>query len=76
MANTPFVDEDKREKFQTFMNKTITKNFQEKIREYIFPYKNQDKEKLNNSGFIILKFDSFEEAKMAALAMYFIFFIY
>ncbi len=70
VGNTPFVEEEKRDKFQMFMNKTITKNFGDKIREYIFPYRNEDKEAMNNKGFIILKFDSFEEAKMAALAMY------
>lgn len=51
------------------MCKTIIKNFQDKIKEIIFPYTDDHKDLLNNSGFIILKFDSYEEAKLAASAM-------
>jgi hypothetical protein len=51
------------------MNKTITKNFQEKIREIIFPYSDEDKNHLKDSGFVLLKFDSYEEAKLAAIAL-------
>jgi len=49
--------------------KTITKNFNDKIRDIVFPYTDEDIPSLNGSGFIIFKFDSYEEAKLAASAM-------
>ena len=69
MANTNVVESEKREKYKVFLSKSITKNFQDKIREVIFPYADEDIPKLNGSAFIILKFDSYEEAKLAASAM-------
>lgn len=70
MSNTNIVEEEKREKFKQFLSKTITKNFTDKIREIVFPYTDADIPKLDGSGFIIFKFDSYEEAKQAATAMY------
>ena len=68
MANTPFVEEEKRDKFKVFMGKKLGE-LNEKIREYIFPYINADKEYFDNNAFLILKFDSFEDAKLAAAAL-------
>ena len=65
MTNTPFVEEEKREKFQVFLKKKLGE-LSEKIKEYIFPYKNDDKAVLGNDALLIFKFDSYEEAKMAA----------
>ncbi len=68
MANTPFVEEDKRDKFKVFLGKKLGE-ISEKIRDYIFPYKNEDKAVLGNDAMLFLKFDSFEEAKLAASAL-------
>jgi hypothetical protein len=68
VTNTPFVEEEKREKFQVFMKKKLGE-INEKIKDYIFPYKNEDKAILGNDGLLILRFDSYEEAKMAAIAL-------
>ncbi len=68
MTNTPFVDEEKRDKFKIFMGKKLG-DINEKIKEFIFPYKNEDKAVLQNDALLILKFDSYEEAKMAAIAL-------
>ena len=68
MANTPFVEIEKRDKFRAFMGKKLGE-INEKIREYIFPYSNEDKAYFDNNAFLILKFDSFEDAKMAASAL-------
>lgn len=69
LSNTNIIEEEKREKFKTFLAKTITKNFADKIKEIEFPYTNADIPKLNGAGFIIFKFDSYEEARSAAAAM-------
>jgi hypothetical protein len=50
------------------MNKTITKNFGDKVKDVIFPYSDSDKDRLP-SAFLLLKFDSYEEAKLAAKAL-------
>jgi hypothetical protein len=68
VTNTPFVEEEKREKFQVFMKKKLGE-INEKIRDYIYPYKNEDKAILGNDALLILRFDSYEEAKMAATAL-------
>ena len=68
MSNTPFVEEEKREKFKAFLAKKFGE-LSEKIREYIFPYSNEDKAVIGNDAIVILKFDSFEEAKSAAAAL-------
>ena len=65
LANTPFIEEEKREKFKGFLNKTITKDFEKIIKEFIFPYSDQDKDK-HNVWIVLLKLDSYEEAKMVA----------
>lgn len=69
VSNTNIVELEKREKFKAFLAKTITKNFQDKIRDVIFPYTDEDIPKLDGSGFIIFKLDSYEEAKLAASSM-------
>jgi hypothetical protein len=66
VTNTPFVERDKQEKFKLFINKKLIMNFQDKVRDIIFPYSDSDKDRLANSAFILLKFDSYEEAKLAA----------
>ena len=68
MCNTPFVEEEKRDKFKVFLGKKLGE-LNEKIREYIFPYSNQDKAALGNDAVLVIKFDSFEEAKLAATAL-------
>jgi len=69
VSNTNIIESEKRDKFKQFLAKTITKNFQDKIREIIFPYTDEDIPKLEGTGFIIFKFDSYEEAKLASSAM-------
>ncbi len=68
MTNTPFVEEEKREKFQVFMKKKLGE-LNEKIHEYIFPYKNEDKSVLGADAVLILKFASYEDAKLASIAL-------
>lgn len=68
MTNTPFVEEEKRDKFKLFLNKKLGE-LSAKIRDYIFPYVNEDKAVLGNDGLLVIKFDSFEEAKLAASAL-------
>jgi hypothetical protein len=51
------------------MNKSILKNFHEKVREIIFPYSDNDRNTINDSAFVLLRFDSYEEAKLAANAL-------
>jgi hypothetical protein len=65
----PFVDEDKRDKFKMYMNKKVGEDIEKKIKEYIFPYSNEDKEYFGNNAFLILKFGSYEEAKLASNAL-------
>ncbi len=69
MGNTPFVEEEKRDKFKVFLNKKFGPELSEKIKDYIYPYTNDDKAQLENNAFILLKFDSYEEAKLAANAL-------
>ena len=68
VTNTPFVEEAKREKFQVFFNKKVA-SFKDKIKEFIFPYKDEDKDKLKESAMILLRFETNEEAKLAASAL-------
>jgi hypothetical protein len=68
VTNIPFVEKEKQEKFKELVKK-LAKNFSEKIKEFIFAYEDSDKDKLKNTGFLILKFDSYEEAKMASAAL-------
>jgi len=75
IANTPFVEEEKREKFKTFLNKTITKDFQGIIKDFIFPYSDADKD-LHKIWLLILKVDTFEEAKLVANSLYYSFYLF
>jgi hypothetical protein len=68
VTNTPFVEEEKRDKFKLFLNKKLGE-LSAKIRDYIFPYINADKAVLGNDALLVIKFDSFEEAKLAATAL-------
>jgi hypothetical protein len=65
----PFVEEEKRDKFKMYMNKKLGEDMEKKIKEYIFPYSNDDKDYFANNSFIILKFGSYEEAKLASIAL-------
>jgi len=65
----PFVEEEKRDKFKMYMNKKVGEDIEKKIKEYIFPYTNEDKDYFGNNSFIILKFGSYEEAKLASVAL-------
>jgi hypothetical protein len=69
LLNTIFVEEAKQERFITFLKKKVVGDFQEYIKEYIFPYKDSDKEKMGNSAMIILKMESIEIATKAAEAL-------
>jgi hypothetical protein len=69
VGNTPFVEEEKRDKFKLFLAKKFGSELSDKIREYIYPYVNSDKAQLDNNAILILKFDSYEEAKLAAIAL-------
>ena len=69
LINTPFVEEAKRDKFKTFMAKKVAVNFKDRIKDYIFPYTDADKDKLKDGAMIMLQFESNEEAKLAAQAL-------
>ena len=68
LLNTPFVEEEKREKFKKLLN-IKAENFKDTIKNYIFPYTNKDKEKMNNLGMVIIEFETNEQAKLAAKAL-------
>jgi hypothetical protein len=65
----PFVEEEKRDKFKLYMSKKVGEDIEKKIKEYIFPYSNEDKDYFQNNALIILKFGSYEEAKLASIAL-------
>jgi hypothetical protein len=65
----PFIDELNKEKFKTFMGMKFGEDLKNKIQDYIFPYDDSDKEYLINKAFVILKFSSYEEAKLASIAL-------
>ena len=69
ILNTPFVPEEKRANFKVFLEKKTFSNFKTYIKEYIFPYKNEDKEKLDNNGILIIKVESIEIASKIASAL-------
>ena len=68
LLNTPFVEEEKREKFKKLLN-IKADNFKDTIKNYIFPYTNKDKEKMNNLGMVMIEFETNEQAKLAAKAL-------
>ena len=69
ILNTPFVPVEKRENFKQFLEKKSFSKFKELIKEYIFPYKDSDKDKLNNNGILIIKLDSIENSYKVAEAL-------
>lgn len=69
LINTPFVEKAKRDKFKLYLEKKITTKFKEMIKEYIFPYEDEDKEKMDSTGIVLMEFYSNEQAKSAAKAM-------
>ncbi len=71
LANIPFVEEEKRDKFKNFLlEKKFPKEIKQRelIKEFIFPYKNDDKSKYA-SWLLILKLDNYESAKLVANSM-------
>jgi hypothetical protein len=69
VTNMPFVEEEKRDKFKVYMSKKVGDDLASKIQDYIFPYSNDDKDYFNNNSLLIIKFETFEEAKLAAIAL-------
>ena len=69
LLNTPFIEEAKRAKFTTYMEKRVVSKFKDIIQDYIFPYKNSDKEELGNNAILIIKMISADEAINAAKAL-------
>ena len=69
ILNTPFVPVEKRANFKVFLEKKTFSNFKTYIKEYIFPYKNEDQKKLDNSGILIIKVESIEIASKIASAL-------
>ena len=69
VLNTPFIDEAKRKKYQVFLERKSLKDFKDFVKEYIFPYKDSDKDKLGDNAILILKMDSVEYAIKAAEAL-------
>lgn len=66
IINTPFIVEEKKDKYRLFIEKKILIFFKDAVKEYIYPYKNSDREKLGNRGILLLKFESAEYANEAA----------
>jgi WD40 repeat protein len=60
ILNTPFINEEKREKYKLFLKAKVFNTFKDCIKEYIFPYKNSDEEKLGNNAILILKMESLD----------------
>ena len=49
ILNTPFVPVEKRANFKVFLEKKTFSSFKNYIKEYIFPYQDSDKDKLENN---------------------------
>ena len=65
LANTPFIEASKRDKFKEFLNKTITKDFKDMIKEFTFPYTDEEKDNYK-IWIVLLKLETYEEAKLVA----------
>ena len=69
ILNMPFVPVEKRENFKIFLEKKSFAQFKKYIKEYIFPYKDSDKDDLGNNGILIVKAESIEISSKIALAL-------
>jgi len=69
ILNTPFVPVEKRANFKLFLEKKTFASFKAYIKEYIFPYKDSDKDNLNNNGILIIKVESIELSYKIAQAL-------
>ena len=67
--NMPFVEEEKRPNFKKWLEKHSFSDFKDYIKEYIFPYKDSDKDDLNNNGILIIKVNSIEISSKVAQAL-------
>ena len=67
--NMPFVEEEKRPNFKKWLEKHSFSDFKYYIKEYIFPYKDSDKDDLNNNGILIIKVNSIEISSKVAQAL-------
>ena len=75
ILNAPFMEEEKRAKYNTYLQKKTVADFKDNVKEFIYPYKNSDKDKLGKGAILILKMDSVDSAKKAALALNGVFFL-
>ena len=69
ILNTPFVPVEKRANFKLLLKKKTFASFKTYIKEYIFPYKDSDKDNLNNNGILIIKVESIELSYKIAQAL-------
>ena len=46
ILNAPFMEEEKRAKYNTYLQKKTVADFKDNVKEFIYPYKNSDKDKL------------------------------
>ena len=69
ILNTPFIPVEKRANFKLFLEKKTFSNFKTHVKDYIFPYQDSDKDNLNDSGILIIKADSVENAYKISLAL-------
>ena len=69
ILNTPFVPVEKRANFKVFLEKKTFSSFKNYIKEYIFPYQDSDKDKLENNGILIIKVESIELSSKIAAAL-------
>ena len=69
ILNTPFVPVEKRANFKVFLEKKTFSSFKNYIKEYIFPYQDSDKDKLENNGILIIKVESIELSSKIATAL-------
>ena len=69
ILNAPFIEEAKRNKYKVYLEKRVVKDFKDLIKEYIFPYKDSDKEKMGNDAIMILKTETIETAEKIVEAL-------
>ena len=75
ILNAPFMEEEKRAKYNLYLQKKTVADFKDNVKEFIYPYKNSDKEKLGKGAILILKMDSVDSAKKAASALNGVYFL-
>lgn len=70
ILGTPFVEKAKQDKFRQYLTtKSILTDFAVMVKEIIFPYEDNDKEKLEKNALVVVRFGSIEEARLVRMTI-------